>query len=163
MDFLERVHGQWGRLFPGEDDVNSLLSIGRLLRVASFVTATTEDVVTRYDLTRGEFDLLCAVRRSGKNCRATELSILTKASGAAITKRLDKLSAQGLITRQVLARDRRVVLVDLTDQGCALVDEAFPQVMTTATQPLDGFTDQETEELERLLTKLLKNVDPKSY
>jgi DNA-binding MarR family transcriptional regulator len=41
----------------------------------------------------------------------------------AITKRIDRLSALGLLTRSVSAQDGRVRLIVLTPAGVALVDE----------------------------------------
>lgn len=159
VDFLQRVHGQWRDLNP-EMNGDSFLSVGRIVRIASFVTALTDSVVEKQGLTRGEWELLAAVRRSGKNCRATELSVLTKSSGAAITKRLDKLSAQGLITREVLPRDRRVVLVNLTEDGKKVIDALVPEVLEAESQLLNSFSQEEVATLQSLSLKLLNVVEP---
>ncbi len=154
-----RVHNRWKEIRP-ELDTDSFLSIGRIIRIASYVTVVTDEVVGQHGLNRGEFELLAAVRRSGKNCRATELSVMTKSSGAAITKRLDRLSAQGLISREVLPRDRRVVLVNLTDEGRVLVDELIPEVLRAEKELLADFDDTEIADLQRLSAKLLNAVEP---
>ncbi|WP_019148242.1 MarR family winged helix-turn-helix transcriptional regulator [Timonella senegalensis] len=162
MDFNERAHRQWQAILPGKD-VDSLLTTGRILRIASFLLATSEEIVGAHNLTRGEFDLLSAVRRSGKNCRATELSVLTKSSGAAITKRLDRLSAAGLVSRQVLPRDRRVVMVDLTDAGRELVDKLLPLVTVAEGKLLADFDEQEIKQFGEFLARLQAAVDPVQY
>lgn len=141
-------------------NADSLLSIGRIVRIASFVTIITEDVAEKHGVTRGEFELLAAVRRSGKNCRATELSVLTKSSGAAITKRLDKLSSYGLVTREVLPRDRRVVLVNLTEKGREVIDDLVPAVLEAEADLLSDLTDTEISELQQLTEKLLNTIEP---
>ena len=162
MDYIQRAFTQWQAIHP-ERDIDTILTTGRVLRIASFLQAASEDAVGRFGLSRGEYDMLSAIRRSGKNCRATELSVLTKSSGAAITKRLDRLSKAGYLTRKVLPRDRRVVLVELTDEGRALVDEMLPVVTGAESVYLDGFTSNELETFKELLSKLLVNVDPEEY
>ncbi len=155
-----RVHDRWKEIRP-ELDTESFLSIGRIIRIASYVTVVTDEVVGQHGLNRGEFELLAAVRRSGKNCRATELSVMTKSSGAAITKRLDRLTMQGLITREVLPRDRRVVLVNLTNEGRLLIDELVPAVLDAEKKLLSDFDETEIAELQRLSAKLLNAVEPR--
>lgn len=155
-----RVHNRWKEIRP-ELDADSFLSIGRIIRIASYITVVTDEVVGQHGLNRGEFELLAAVRRSGKNCRATELSVMTKSSGAAITKRLDRLTMQGLITREVLPRDRRVVLVNLTNEGRHLIDELVPAVLDAEKKLLSDFDETEIAELQRLSAKLLNAVEPR--
>lgn len=154
-----RVHSQWREIRP-EISTDTFLSLGRIIRIASLVTSITDPIVREYGITRGEFELMGAVRRSGKNCRATELSVMTQSSGAAITKRLDKLSTQGLLTREVLPRDRRVVLVNLTERGCEVIDEVMPKVLRAEQAMLAGFTETEIKELQQLSEKLLNSIEP---
>lgn len=159
VDFLLRVHNQWKEIRP-ELNTDPFLSVGRILRIASFVIAISEEIVQEHGLTRGEFELMGAVRRSGKNCRATELSVMTQSSGAAITKRLDKLSASGLITREILPRDRRVVLVNLTERGREVIDELMPIVLDSERKILSQLADTEVKELQQLTEKLMNVVEP---
>lgn len=159
VDFSKRMHAQWKEISP-DTNADSILSIGRIVRIASIVNMITGEVAERHGLTRGEFELIAAIRRSGKNCRATELSVLTKSSGAAITKRLDKLSAMGFVTREVLPRDRRVVLVNITEEGRELIDVLVPTMFHAELEFLSGLTQDEIVELQVILEKLLNSIEP---
>lgn len=158
MDAFENYFAEWGKILP-EANPAPFLSIGRLIRIVSYVTIKTEEIVAEHGLNRGEFELLGALRRSGEDVRATELSVLTKSSGAAITKRLDSLSAAGLLTRQPLPSDRRVALVNLTDRGKELIEELVPQVLDAEQAMLDGLSPEEIQLLESLATRVLKNLE----
>jgi DNA-binding MarR family transcriptional regulator len=68
---------------------------------------------------------------------------------------------QGLITREVLPRDRRVVLVNLTNEGRHLIDELMPAVLDAEKKLLSDFDETEIAELQRLSAKLLNAVEPR--
>lgn len=162
MDFLERAVEQWTDIVP-EHDLFPFLTTGRILRMASIITHASEKRLAQSGVNRGEFNLLCVMRRSGKTCRASELSALTESSGAAITKRLERLSDAGFVERQELPRDRRVVLVNLTEQGKEFVDDVFPMMLLTENAYLDVLSEDEHAALAKILEKLLAVLDPADY
>lgn len=159
MDFAERAHHQWHTIAP-DIDLSPLLTTGRLQRIASFVTARSEQRLAEFGINRGEFNLLSVVRRSGKNCRATELSALTESSGAAITKRLERLVAKDLVVRKELPSDRRVVLVSLTDKGRDLIDHVFPLMVELEREFIAPLNEGQRHALEEALAIMLQHADP---
>ncbi len=78
--------------------------------------------------------------------------------GATLTHHLNAMEADGLVTRRRDPTNRRVHLVELTEQG----ETAFHRMLTAAVtfdQRLrTGFTDDEIAGLERLLDRLHRNV-----
>ncbi|ACZ22574.1 transcriptional regulator, MarR family [Sanguibacter keddieii DSM 10542] len=162
MDFTERVVAQWAERRP-DLDVSPVLVLGRVQRIAAALTAASDTTLAPEGLTRGEFDLLTALRRAGRPLRPSEITTVTSASGAAITKRLDRLTRDGLVERTGSDRDRRVVLVTLTPAGEELVDRLFAPHVAQEAAVLDGLTPAEVAELERLLAHLLHVVDPQTY
>ena len=98
MDFAERAWRQWTERYP-DLDTSHILVVGRILRIAAAVTATSEVELGAHGLTRGEFDVLCTLRRADGPLRAGEITTVTGASAAAITKRLDRLTQAGLALR----------------------------------------------------------------
>lgn len=159
MDFTERVVAQWAERRP-ELDVSAVLVLGRVQRIATALTAASDSRLAPEDLSRGEFDLLTALRRSGRALRPSEITTVTRASAAAITKRLDRLAEAGLVERAGTDRDRRVVLVTLTAEGVELVDRLFPQHLAHEAAVLDGLSETEAAELSRLLAIVLQTVEP---
>lgn len=80
-----------------------------------------------------------------------EKVLLTSGSMTAAVNRLEK---RNLVRRVQDPADGRRFLVHLTDQGRALIEEAFEQHTRNLEMILEGFTDQERDEMIRLLKKL---------
>ena len=162
MDFAERAWRQWTERYP-DLDTSHILVVGRILRIAAAVTATSEVELGAHGLTRGDFDVLCALRRADGPLRAGEITTVTGASAAAITKRLDRLSAQGLVRREQAEHDRRSVLVRLTAEGVHLLDDVFPAIAASEAEALAGLAPEETARLAELLAVVLGTVDPEDF
>jgi len=75
-----------------------------------------------------------------------------------MTRMLDRLESKGLIRRNRSAQDRRLMHLELTDQG----REAYPRMreisMAVANRFLRGFTKAEARQLEGLLARMLENA-----
>ncbi len=76
----------------------------------------------------------------------------------AMTRMLDRLEAKGLIRRTRSAHDRRLMQLELTEEGRS----AFPRMreiaMDVTNAFLRGFTKSEARQLEGLLTRMLENA-----
>ncbi|GAA1712958.1 MarR family transcriptional regulator [Isoptericola hypogeus] len=162
MDYIERVREQWAERLPGVD--TSPAEVGaRVRRVAGLLEeAMAEDLAAR-DLSRGELDVLTALRRAGRPLRAGEVTTMTGAPGASMTKRLARLERAGLVERTVLERDRRGVVVALTARGEELADELFPRQVEHERAAAADLSDGERAELARLLAVVLRRLDPRDY
>lgn len=158
MDFTEQVVAQWAEQRP-DLDVSPVLVVGRVMRIAAALTAASDTNLAPEGLTRGEFDLLTALRRAGRSLRPSEITTVTRASAAAITKRLDRLADEGLVERTGTERDRRVVLVTLTPAGVETVDRLFPRQLERDAGVLAGLDADEIAVLEGLLARMLRTVE----
>ena len=76
------------------------------------------------------------------------------------TKRLDKLEAAGLITREPDPNDRRGTLIALTDKGRELIDAVTGPHLANEARLLQALTDEEREQLAALLRKLNLGLPP---
>jgi len=158
VDSVDRLRAEWEREAP-ELDVRPIAVAGRITRVAALLAQQSEAALATAGLTRGEFDLLCALRRAGRPLRASEVSTITAASGAAITKRAEILVRAGLVARGIPHRDRRGVLLELTGEGRATVDRLMPEHLAREAAALDGLTAAESERLAALLSRVLVRVE----
>jgi DNA-binding MarR family transcriptional regulator len=132
--------------------------IGRVLRLSSLIRRDIDDLLTGHELNRAEFDVLCALRRNGV-LNPGQISREMLSSGAAITKRLDRLARLGLLSRSASERDRRVVQVRLTDKGVALIDDLMPRQLEAELAALVNLSEQERAELAALLGTVLQTVE----
>ncbi len=103
-----------------------------------------------------EYDVLSALRRQGKpfQLSATALARETGLSTGAMTNRIDKLEARGLVARKPGERDRRSVVVSLSREGRRLIDAAIQLRLEAADASLRGITMKERRQLADLLRKV---------
>lgn len=155
-DAVHRILGQWRRERP-ELDVRSMGPVGRLKRSAALLQKRLDEVFARFGLTSWEFDLLATLRRSGEPyCLAptTLFSLLMLTSGT-MTRQLQQLEARGLIGRLPNPSDARSLLVQLSPQGLALIDQAVSAHVANMDTILAPLSEQEFSELDRALVRLL--------
>lgn len=161
MDHVARIQAEWARERP-EVDVRPQGVIGRLHRVAGHLTEQLLVVYRRYGLGEGEFDVLAALRRAGEPFERApgELAQFTMVTTGAMTKRIDRLARDGLVTRRRSTSDGRGRVVALTKAGRELIDRAFTEHMANERRLLADLTDDEAAQLEKLLTVWLARVEP---
>ncbi|WP_129310926.1 MarR family transcriptional regulator [Streptomyces sp. L2] len=157
-DTVAAVVRQWRAVHPGLD-TGPMEVIGRINRCAALLQQAEDAPLRRAGLSRPEFDLLGALRRTGHELTPGELARETFSSGAAVTKRLKQLTERGLVERRGDTRDRRVAHVRLTDSGRDLVDGILPEQLTYETAVLSVLAPQGQDELAALLADLLTRLE----
>ena len=97
-DRVSRIQEEWRRERP-EIDVGPQGIIGRLHRLAAYLTAELTVVYERHGLGEGEFDVLASLRRAGAPFEHApgKLAQHTMVTTGAMTKRLDRLCEAGLV------------------------------------------------------------------
>ncbi|GHI09618.1 hypothetical protein AQI88_27555 [Streptomyces cellostaticus] len=157
-DTVSTVVRQWQAVHP-ELDTGPMEVIGRINRCAALLQQAEDAPLRRAGLSRPEFDLLGALRRTGHELTPGELVRETFSSGAAVTKRLKQLTERGLVERRGDARDRRVAHVRLTDAGRDLVDGILPEQLAYETTVLSALAPEGQGELAALLGDLLSRLE----
>lgn len=158
QDTVAEVVRQWRAVHPGLD-TGPMEIIGRINRCAALLQQAEDAPLGRAGLTRPEFDLLGALRRTGRELTPGELARETFSSGAAVTKRLKQLTARGLVERRGDPRDRRVARVRLTDAGRDTVDGIMPAQLAYESAVLSGLDGPALDELASLLAGLLGRLE----
>lgn len=158
-DHVDLVVRQWGAQRP-DLDVSPMAVIGRLTRLSRLVASELGQTFAAHGLDRASFDVLATLRRSGPEHRLTPAALTRSAmvTSGAITQRLDRLQARGLITRTPSASDGRVVHVALTDEGLALVDRVLPDHLATENRVLGALDESGRRTLAGLLRELLESL-----
>jgi MarR family transcriptional regulator, transcriptional regulator for hemolysin len=78
--------------------------------------------------------------------------------GPTMTRHLDRLEAEGLVERRPDPGDRRGTLVFATDAGRTRLSALWDVMERSERDLLAGMTEQEIDDLERLITRLRENV-----
>lgn len=131
--------------------------IARLGRATAYIDAGVNAGLGEFGLTRGAWDVLASLRRSGPPHRLspTELYRALMRTSGAMTHRLSRLEGRGLIRRVRDPQDGRGLLVELTLNGIALVDEIAPSHLTNERALLTALSPDEQRQLIELLRKML--------
>jgi DNA-binding MarR family transcriptional regulator len=159
-DHVGRILEQW-RVERPDLDVSPLAIIGRLHRLAHRLDAELRVVFAEAGLTDGDFDVLASLRRAGAPYELTpgELGASTMITSGAVTKRVDRLIAQGYVDRYVSADDARSRRVRLTEAGVALLDDLVPKHVANEHRLLAGFSAEERTVLAGLLESWGRALD----
>nr|WP_308801916.1 MarR family transcriptional regulator [Streptomyces polyasparticus] len=157
---MARIQAEWARERP-DLDVSPQAVIGRLHRLGALLTQRLCVVYGQYGLSEGEFDVLATLRRAGAPYERApgELAAHTMVTTGAMTKRVDRLEHNGLVTRRRSDGDGRGRVVALTPAGRKLIDRAFTDHMRNERALLDAVSPQEAAQLEVLLTAWLDRLE----
>lgn len=137
----------------GEELVKVLMSIKRCV---TYVKPPEK-------LTRGDFFLLSAIYKESKgshdvSVQVSKLSSYLELSSSAISQLLSHLENKGYISRSVDAHDRRAVCASLTDKGMECIKKHHNIMGNFIQDIMKTFTNEETDELIRLLNKVADSV-----
>ncbi|MDI2126853.1 MarR family winged helix-turn-helix transcriptional regulator [Yinghuangia seranimata] len=160
-DAVDDIVDQWARERP-ELDLRPMALVGRYNRFHAYVESALREYFAKAGLDFSEFDVLATLRRSGAPYELKPVELLKSAmvTSGAITNRVDKLSAKGLVERRPCETDRRAVLIRLTDAGKELIDNIVAGHVENEARLVDVLTRDEQEQLNGLLRKLLIAREP---
>jgi DNA-binding MarR family transcriptional regulator len=129
----------------------------RISRLARRLDLARRDAFTRHGIESWEFDVLAALRRAGAPYELSPGRLLkeTLVTSGTMTNRVDRLATRGLVERLPDPRDRRGVLVRLTDAGRATVDGAMSGLLDRERDLLTGLDATEQQQLAALLRSLV--------
>ncbi|WP_328783048.1 MarR family transcriptional regulator [Streptomyces canus] len=139
-------------------DLDAMGTIGRILRLSRLVNGRLKDYFTQHDMETWEFDVLATLRRSGQPLTAKALAGSIMIGSAALTNRIDRLVARGLVTRESVPGDRRSLHIALTPEGRDLVDRTVEGHVQNQRKILAGLTPADHEDLTRVLRTLLVSL-----
>ena len=114
------------------------------------------DEVSPYDLTPAEFRLLRACMEKGE-CIATELAETLSIDPSRISRMVTKLVDMGLLRRRRLRRDRRIVMLKLTEKGNELTVQLRRVVQTHDAKLTEGISEKEMRVFRSVAFKILSN------
>lgn len=157
-DAVDAIVQQWGARLP-DLDASPLEVFGRMERIVALADARLRPPFADAGLAPGEFNVLAAVRRSGRDgMRPGDLAAAMLVTAGAATKRIDRLVAAGLLEKRRVEVDGRERLVSLTDRGRELTDELIAAHMANESAMLEAMGPEKRTRLASLLAELLESV-----
>ena len=159
-DEVDELVAAWHAERP-DLNVTPLQVLSRVSRLARHLDLARRASFASRGLETWEFDVLSALRRQGAPYQMTPGALLhaTLVTSGTMTNRIDRLAEAGLVRRQPDPRDRRGVLVTLTDLGRAKVDDTMADLLRREQELLASLGPGDQETLASLLRTLLAPFD----
>ncbi|MEU3664151.1 MarR family transcriptional regulator [Streptomyces sp. NPDC032940] len=159
-DPVDAIVDQWAAVRP-DLDTAAMEVFGRVFRLSRAMGDRMEKAYTPYGISRGEFDVLATLRRSGEPYALSprQLSATLMLTTGGMTGRLDKLERAGLLRRSPDPHDRRGLRVTLTEKGLELIDEAVGAGLAVQTEALAALDADRAAQLADLLRELLAGTE----
>ena len=153
-DFVDALIESWSKSWP-ELDVTPVAVATRLGRVRDHFEGETAAAYGAFGLSATSFVMLATLTRlrgAGEPLTDARIGAELGLTAGTIGMRLDRLAADGLVTRID-------GVVDLTDRGRELVAEAVPAHLDNLARLLAPLSAEEQATLAALLRKLLSSLE----
>jgi DNA-binding MarR family transcriptional regulator len=156
-DRVDEIQAAWRRERP-DIDVGSIAVLTRALLIGRHLQKARDRALRELGTDTPTLEVLATLRRAGDpyRLRTSEIEAATSVTAGAISQRLDRLEARGLVKRERAAGDKRVIHVSLTKKGRDLIDAVVAGLMEREELLLEPFSDSERKTVERLLTRWLR-------
>src|SRR5690349_9395313 len=157
-DAIDAKIAEWQPILVDIDPVTEGI-VQRIEKLAKRLKRSMVETLAEHGLKHEEWTVIAVLRKAGEPYRvsAGQLAQHVEISSGAMTNRLDRLEASGLVRRVPDPNDRRGVLVELTPKGLdawlsTVHVQGGKEMLITAV--LD---DAEREQLHRLLRRLTRS------
>ena len=114
--------------------------------------------LARLEMSAAQYIIIANLAGPQEPKSASDLCKGISYDAGAMTRMLDRLEAKGLIRRTRSLQDRRLMNLELTQEGRAAYPRMREISMGVANRFLRGFTRAEARQLETLLARMLENA-----
>lgn len=143
---------------PGKS-IGSLLGRVKVAMMAAFDEELAADRrLSPLGLSAAQFSVMASLANEERKS-ASDLCRVISYDAGAMTRMLDRLEGKGLIRRNRSPEDRRLVYLELTEEGRAAYPRMREFALAVANRFLRGFSKTEARQLESLLTRMLENAE----
>ena len=111
------------------------------------------------ELSAAQFIIIANLAAAEAPLSASDLCKGISYDAGAMTRMLDRLEGKGLIRRNRSTQDRRLMHLELTDEGRAAYPRMREMSLAVANRFLRGFSKAEARQLEAMLSRMLENAE----
>jgi DNA-binding MarR family transcriptional regulator len=131
--------------------------VGNLInRARTKLKEAIDRELSQFDITAAQFVVLSMLEANSPES-AAQLCRENCYDPGAMTRMIDRLEKKNFLRRVRSPADRRVISLELTEQGRAIHPTLRACSVNVASQFLRGFSQKEVVQFENLLERLLKN------
>ncbi|MBD8019335.1 MarR family winged helix-turn-helix transcriptional regulator [Brevibacterium gallinarum] len=155
MDEVDRIVAAWRRERP-DLDVAPMEVLSRVSRLSKQLDKARKSTFHDHELEVWAFDVLSALRRAGEPYELSPSRLISEmmVTSGTMTNRIDRLVKVGWVSRRPDPKDRRSILVTLTEVGKQKVDNALSDLLVHEADLLAELTDAQKRKLTELLRTL---------
>lgn len=160
-DEVDLIVDAWVRERP-DLDVTPMEILSRVSRLARQLDLARKETFSAHGLEVWAFDVLSALRRAGSPYELSPSALVVEmmVTSGTMTNRIDRLAANGLVSRHPDPNDKRGVLVRLTPAGLTKVDTALSELLEHERELLCNLSPAQKKKLAELLRSLSTGFAP---
>ncbi len=119
-----------------------------------------DSLLSKYNLNIAKFNILMIIKHIGSKdgIQQNEISQRLLVTPSNITKLLDRLEKEKMISRNPKENDRRVKLIKISDTASSLLDEIWPYYSAEMLKITENLPEQSKKYIEKILVEWLTNI-----
>lgn len=142
------------RIIP-EINPAAVIAMLEIKQAGEEVQASVMDVLQQeYHLSEGKFCLLIVLHQHPQGIAPSQVAAKVGVAKATVSTMLQRLNREGLVETLPDPKDARGKLACLTQKGRVFMDELLPAHYLRVTKLMERLTEDEQNELSRLLKKM---------
>lgn len=143
-------------------EVGYFPALWHTFNVGHMLATDLDRICRKFEISLADFNLMGALRieRLGQ-LRATDLARTLQVSSGALTERIAKLAARGMLTKLPAPGDRRAFTLELTAVGAALVEDIHSVIARDShfVRAVSRLSADDRVALERIMGELQSELD----
>ncbi|WP_028281996.1 MarR family winged helix-turn-helix transcriptional regulator [Olleya marilimosa] len=144
--------GDFAKDINSKFENNRIKAMLNILYTANYITSYQNDFFKTYGLSPQQYNILRILRGAKEPIKVQTIKERMVERAPNLTRLTDKLCDKKLINRIAFPEDRRVVLIEITKSGLALLDKIKPN--NPSHNLIDKLTEEEAGRLSDLLDKM---------
>ena len=131
-----------------------------LALIYNICNAKITNYLKKYGLSIGKFNILVAIKVHGgeEGLSQVDISKHLIVTPSNMTKLIDKLEKDGLVTRSPLPKDRRVNIIKVTKKAADLIDGIWEEYTKQLNEQMKGLDDEDKSIVAAKLVKWLNTL-----
>lgn len=146
------------RAETSEPDLASVECVQSLQRTEVLLAGRMNNRFRPYGLTTATFNVLIVLLGASRSLSPCEIGEQLSVTRGTVTGLLDSLERQRLVRRRPHPEDRRMLLIELTDEGRALLQRLLPEHYRGMADMLACLSDSEKETFTSVLGKIQEHL-----
>ncbi len=118
----------------------------------------TKEIHKKYSVSAAQVNCLLALYENGP-LPPSQIAKIILVNSSTVTGIIDRLETKGLVKRERISKDRRVITIQLTEEGKKLAANAPPPIQQKIISGLEKLTDQEIDQIIDALNILTAMLD----